>query len=506
MLDYSSLESSTSTMVDVSSYAVVEKQGDKYISRSYSPTLDEPFNKSNNEVTNTPPQLIELDEVLMNENLIELSQSPKDTSKYDYDNQKELVNKTCDTETIKSVDQVSENDETKIISTSENLSENLDINNGIEYDNETSLLPDINYIATTPTQLSHDITPHLLDHVDPMESDVILKHSDILKSSPLLIPKRMTENYDSPDTPPSMHHSPVIPHQSRDTSPINGSPDTPPSKHHSPVIPRQSHDISPINGSPDTPSSKHHSPVIPHQSHDISPINGSPDTPPSKHHSPVIPRQSHDISPINDSSDTPSSKHHSPNILRQSSPIIESDTPPSKHHSPVILRQSHDTSPINDSSDTPPSKHHSPNIPRQSHDTSPINDSSDTLPSKRHSPVIPHQSHDSSPINYSPDTARNKHHSPSKKQWSCDSSFYNGSITSIDSDDFANTRYEDLPIDVLTDKEKEKESEKESEKEKEVFDDSQLFDGWTKELELSEDGIPLMTMALLSRRSRYRAG
>ena len=470
-------------MIDVSSYAVVEKQGDKYISRSYSPTLDEPFIKSNNEATNTPPQLNELDELMTTANLIQLSPDPKDTSKYDYDIQKELVNETCDTEAIKSVDQVSEIDETKIISTSENLSENLDINNGIEYGNEC-LLPDINYIATTPTQSSHDITPHLLDHVDPMESDVILNNYDILKSSPLLIPKRMTENYDSPDTPPSKHHSPVIPCRSHDISPINGSPDTPLSKHHSPVIPHQSHDISPINGSPDTPPSKHHSPIIPCQSHDTSPINVSSDTPPNKHHSPIIPRQSHD---------TP--------------PIIESDTPPSKHHSPtcIIPCQLHDTSPINVSSDTPPNKHHSPIIPRQSHDTPPIIES-DTPPSKHHSPVIPCQSHDTSPINYSPDTARNKRHSPSKKQWSCDSSIYTGSITSVDSDDFANTRYEDMLIDGVTDKEKDSPSEKENEKEREVSDDSRLFDGWTKAIELSEDRIPLMTMALLSRRSRYRAG
>lgn len=122
--DYSSLESSTSTVIDISSYAVVEKQGDKYISRSYSPTLDEPFNKINNEATNMPPQLIELGELMMNENLIDLSHDPKDSSKYDYNNQKELVNETCDTEAIKSVDQVSEIDETKIISTAENLSEN----------------------------------------------------------------------------------------------------------------------------------------------------------------------------------------------------------------------------------------------------------------------------------------------------------------------------------------------------------------------------------------------
>ena len=61
-------------------------------------------------------------------------------------------------------------------------------------------------------------------------------------------------------------------------------------------------------------------------------------------------------------------------------------------------------------------------------------------------------------------------------------------------------------IDGVTDKEKDSPSEKENEKEREVSDDSRLFDGWTKAIELSEDRIPLMTMALLSRRSRYRAG
>lgn len=78
------------------------------------------------------------------------------------------------------------------------------------------------------------------------------------------------------------------------------------------------------------------------------------------------------------------------------------------------------------------------------------------------------------------------------------------SIASFDTDEWADGQLEE----ELSEPEEREHQEKKKEKEEEETTESRSkwSEGWSKGPEFSEEGLPLITMALISRRSRHRAG